>query len=750
MRLWTWTASLVLGVSATLAAEPAASELPKQVEADWVDNRLSRMNTGPFYSGSIHLPAPGGGGIVPKGIVVKLDGGKAAAIFDTELLTWRAAWTGGFLKHDPARFGLIGAPRPEGQIAFVNSGGSVWVNETGKFIHPRPAPYGPMPREHGRYKGLYLHGDRVLVAYDLAGVDILESPMVVRIGDRTFFVRELTVGPRTRPITMNMGNGATLIASTSAHGASWTFATGEQHSAAFDPSDEPSVYRLIALPPDVGADELSLIKAQSGNIADVALLTKGGPPRWGDPLVTRGTVSDRDDALAIDTITVPYENPWNALMFIGGHDFFSNGDAAVCTIHGDVWLVSGIDDDLDEIKWKRFATGLYQPLGLKIVDDKIYVTCRDQITRLHDENGDGEADFYENFNNEGLVSGGGHEYVTGLETDAAGNFYFLKCAGPIAHGGTLLRIPGSGAASGSGIEVVATGFRNPNGMSIGPAPSGIITVADQQGEWVPATRIDDVRPGGFYGFQPMHHRDMAPDSFDGPLCWVPRDIDNSAGGQVWVPPGSWGPLGGQLLHLSYGRCTMMLVLRDEVDGLPQGAVVPLPGRFLSGVMRGRFSPHDGHLYLTGTTGWTTAAVRDGCFQRVRYNPDAADPICVPIAFSAHPDGLSVTFSQPLDSSTAQDIESYALERWNYLWSEKYGSEDWSVSDPQTRGRDRLVIEAAKLSDDGRRVFLTIRDMRPAMQMQLRYELDTAAGQIVRGAIYPTVHRLHQPRTDSRP
>ena len=68
------------------------------------------------------------------------------------------------------------------------------------------------------------------------------------------------------------------------------------------------------------------------------------------------------------------------------------GNDAVCTVHGDVWLVRGIDETLERIEWKRFATGLFQPLGLKIVDDKVYVVCRDQIAILHDTNNDGEAD----------------------------------------------------------------------------------------------------------------------------------------------------------------------------------------------------------------------------------------------------------------------------------------------------------------------------------------------------------------------
>jgi hypothetical protein len=683
-----------------LAADRRPGEPRKQVEADWVDDRFAKMDTGPFFSGSIALP---GGGRVNKGIVVKLDGGNAAAVFDTELLAWCAGWTGGFVEINPARFGLIGSPKPAGKIVFQNPPRPGWAGPDGSFGDPRPAPHGPLPQAWGRYAGLYLHGEKVVLSYQVAGTRIDESPSFQVIDGRHCFVRDLRIAPHERPLALH--------------------ATGER----LIPATPQVSYLQIVAPLDATGD----IELKPGSPVVESWLSPADG-RWGEPLITRGVVGERGEALAIDTITMPYENPWNALMFAGGHDFFSNGDAAVCTIHGDVWIVSGIDEDLDEIRWKRFATGLYQPLGLKIIDDKLYVTGRDQITLLHDRNGDGEADFYENFNNEGHVSGGGHEYVTCLETDSAGNFYMLKCAGPIAHGGTLLRVP----ADGRGIEVVATGFRNPNGLGLGPGD--VLTVGDQQGEWVPATRIDLVTPGGFYGYMPMHHRDSPPATYDGPLCWVPREVDNSAGGQVWIPQGQWGPLGGQLLHFSYGRGTMMLVLRDEVEGVWQGATVPLPGRFLSGAMRGRFNPHDGHLYVTGSNGWQTAAVRDGCFQRVRYT---GGPLNLPVSLNVHEDGLRLTFSDPLDRSTAQDIGSYALARWNYRWTEKYGSADWSVTDPQTRRRDEMRVTGARLADDDRTLFLRVQDMGPVMQMELRYDLDSADGRPLRGGVYPTVHRL---------
>ena len=60
-----------------------------------------------------------------------------------------------------------------------------------------------------------------------------------------------------------------------------------------------------------------------------------------------------------------------------------------------------------------------------------------------------------------------------------------------------------------------------------------------------------------------------------------------------------GRSAGRLVHFSFGACTHFLVLRDEVAGQLQGAVVPLVGDFRSGVHRGRFSPADGQLYVSG-------------------------------------------------------------------------------------------------------------------------------------------------------
>lgn len=110
---------------------------------------------------------------------------------------------------------------------------------------------------------------------------------------------------------------------------------------------------------------------------------------------------------AVDTVELPYDNPWKVPLFCGDHDFLPDGSALVCTIQGDVWRVTGLDSGTGTpgvADWRRFASGLHHALGLVVADGKIYVQCRDQMTRLTDLNEDGEADFYECFSNAFVTS----------------------------------------------------------------------------------------------------------------------------------------------------------------------------------------------------------------------------------------------------------------------------------------------------------------------------------------------------------
>jgi len=470
-----------------------------------------------------------------------------------------------------------------------------------------------------------------------------------------------------------------------------------------------------------GAVVREIAPAEGHPLAD---LVKGGSPQWPQVLTTTGTPGT-GSPYAVDTIAPPFDNPWGALMFFGGHGFFSNGDAAICTIQGDVWRVSGLDADLKSVRWRRMAAGLNQALGLVVHDDVVHVLCGDQLTRLDDTNGDGEADFYACVNNRFQPSGG-HNFKCGLERDAAGNFFTASHQG-------LLRINRDGGS----IDVLAIGFRNPDG--IGLLPDGTLTVPVSEGTRTPASAICAVRQAaGEPPAKPMPNFQGGPPAL--PLVYIPRGLDHSSGGQAFVDSDRWGPIGGQLLHFSFGSCTHFLVLRDEVAGRLQGAIVPLVGDFRSGIHRGRFNPADGQLYVSGMNGWHVYGVDDGCFQRVRYTGGTVQQ---PIGIRAHRNGVLLRFSAPLDRSVAGDVAGHFAQCWNYRYGDAYGSPEFSPSHYGTVGHDPLAIRSATVLSDGTSLFLEMPDIQPVNQLHLH----VAVGGGETRDLFATVHALAEPFRD---
>ncbi len=325
----------------------------------------------------------------------------------------------------------------------------------------------------------------------------------------------------------------------------------------------------------------------------------------------------------IDTIELPWDNPWKALIYCGDHDFMPDGSALVATMQGDIWRVTDFgmrDGQWSQVAtWTRIASGLHHPLGLRINEDGIFVLCRDQLTRLHDLNGDGQMDWYECYSNAYETSPAGHDYICGLQRDTEGNFY-------TASGNQgLVRI----SRDGKKAQTIAGGFRNPDGLGI--YPDGTITLPCSEGEWTPASMIcavprdkwmgqldkpTDLTKIPFYGYRGSQYVKQPITKPELPLVYLPRGLDNSAGGQVFIDSDRWGPLKGNMVHLSFGTGSYFLLLRDEVRGQMQGAVVPMPGQFLSGVHRGKFSPTDGQLYVrawpAGAVTPTSAVVFSAC------------------------------------------------------------------------------------------------------------------------------------------
>lgn len=456
-----------------------------------------------------------------------------------------------------------------------------------------------------------------------------------------------------------------------------------------------------------------------------------GALQWPQVFESRGHVG-QGSPYAVDNITIPFENPWRALMFFSGHDFLDDGTAFLCTMQGDIWRVSGLDAGLEHVTWRRFASGLSHALGLVIADGKIFIVGRDQITQLHDLNGDGEADYYQCVSNAYETSPAGHDFICCLERDRDGNFY-------TASGNQgLIRI----TPDGRNVTVLATGFRNPDGLGL--LADGSITVPCSEGEWTPASMICMVRPGQKSpDGSPPHFGYPGPKNQQPPalpFAYLPRGIDNSAGGQAVVSSDRWGPLKGQLIHTSNGTATHMLVLQDEVDGQAQGAAVPLAGDFSSTMHRARFNPRDGQLYVCGMAGWGGYNVQDGGFDRVRYT---GAPVQLPSGFHVHENGVLVKFTKPVDRRIASQIDRQFAQVWNYRYSAAYGSPEFSPRHRGIPGHDPQEITSIYVLPGERELFLEIPDLQPVNQLHLHLTVDGGLPH----DLFVTVNRLDKPFTN---
>ncbi len=744
-----------------------------KVKIKWDD-----MDLGPFFSGCYKLEKS----TSTKGIAIAVGTKEAPAtiLFDPELLRFHGAWEGGLASFPRKRGGLEGNIFADSQV-YVSTGLTVGIGAEVK-ADPRERNQGNLPNT--KWKGIYVNGTNTVLSYSVGKQAVLELPGSLVTDGVRFFTRSFSIaaGSDIKQILIAEGdavekdgkititNGDKVTGFSVRYGAGVKLVAREGRVIAEVNAAQPLNFQ-VAFATVPAADAAKLDVKVKPNMPDLASLTKPGPARWGAALETKGKLGVSEGGYASDEITMPEDNPFKSWLRPGGHDFFADGTCAVANLSGDVWLVSGLDEKLESVKWKRFASGLFQPLGAKVVDGKVYVTGRDQITRLHDYNNDGEVDFYENFNNDSHCTNNYHDFALDLQTDKAGNFYYAKGApwqptSQSPHQGTMLRV----SKDGSKLEVFATGLRAPNGLGMGPNDE--LSASDNQGHWMPVNRLNIIKQGGFYGMVTTAQKVMTfknadgteykanpslqsdrekykndfwgkkespipTEGYDAPLVWLPMNVDNSPGGEVWAPK-TWGPWGGNMLHLSYGKCILYGVTMETVDGQQQGSVTAFPVKFRSGIQRARFSPKDGQLYLTGLSVWQSSAAKDSCFQRVRYT---GQPAVYPTGFTTKKNGIEVTFSGPVDAASAGSLDNWNIEQWNYQWTGAYGGQGYPVNDSTKPGKDTLAATKATLSADKKSVLLELPTVVPVMQMKVQCNINAADGTKVKHDIYATINKV---------
>ncbi|MCR9293234.1 MAG: c-type cytochrome [bacterium] len=681
-----------------------------------------------------------------KGIAVRLDPGPGGIsrgshwmVYDHDTLNMHAAWSrtdesNAFIDWCCIQFdGQHNVHnRLVGEIHFQNRVGPGWGQPlTGVLDDPRPKgrdgrPYGPLPTAWCEYRGLYHYQNDTILAYRIGSAEILEHPSV-QTGDSPIFVRELSIGPATHQLLLRLGPSS-LQARIEGDAGAKLRRSDDQLLLEVEPRAESITLRILLSTHPLPDETSETDKTQ----IDFSTWTAGGPARWPER-VTTSLNTVHDDIFTVDELSLPTSNPWNAQLRPTGIDFFADGNsAAMCTWDGDVWIVEGIAQKSGQLQWQRIASGMFQPLGLKIVDGEIYVACRDQITILRDLNGDRETDFYECFNNDHQVTEHFHEFAMGLQRDTEGNFYYAKSArhakrAVVPHHGTLLKV----SPDGKRTEIVATGFRAANGVCLNP--DGSFFVTDQEGHWNPKNRINYVTQGGFYGnlYSFTEFLDPADNAMEQPLCWITNDFDRSPAELLWVPEDTWGPLGGSLLNLSYGYGRIYVVPHESINGQLQGGMCPLPiPDFPSGLVRGRFHPTQGDLYVCGMFSWAGSRQAPGCFHRVRYQER---PAYLPLKLQARRNTLEIFFSHPLNAEIASQTENYQIRAWDLKRTPNYGSQHYNER--------QLEVIAAELLDDGRTVVLSVPELAPTWGMSIHYNLTGADGRPFNGQLHNSIYHL---------
>ena len=457
--------------------------------------------------------------------------------------------------------------------------------------------------------------------------------------------------------------------------------------------------------------------------------------RWKEPVRLDLEGKKEAEALNFERIPLPLENPYGRAVRAAGIDFFKDGRLALVTFDGDVWMGEGFRPGSKQVKWSRFASGLHEPLGLRLRDEEIFVFDRNGLWRLHDRDGNGEADYHELFCSQIDQTAETREFASALEVMKDGSFVVCK---PGQTGSTVGRSSGAIlriSPDGRKVTRLADGFRQPY-LGYDPVTDQIVAT-DQQGHFVPSTPVTFVQKGSFYGHP---NGDADKDRLvSPPLSWIPHQQCGSAAAVLWLHGSKMAGLSGQPVLLSFNPPRLFQVHPDSDEFVSQGGVTPLPLSLDDPLLKGAVNPVDGLLYLTGFNIWGTKAKGKTFLGRVRSNPEKV--LSAPVDLRAGKRGILLRFARPLDPETALRRDAYSVRRWNYKRSSKYGSPNYKLDG--SPGSEDLPVSSIKLSRDKKTVFVGIPDMREVMQMEVSFDLAAQDRSPIKNKSFLTVHLLRK-------
>lgn len=398
--------------------------------------------------------------------------------------------------------------------------------------------------------------------------------------------------------------------------------------------------------------------------------------------------------------------PLDFLPKVGGMDFMSDGRLAVSTWDpsGSVYLLDGVQSgDPSKITVKKIASGLAEPLGLKVIHDTIYIMQKQELTRLVDTNADEIIDEYQCVNNNWPTSANFHEFAFGLAEKEGDLYATLAIAIQPGGASALNQMPSRGHAvrfdlpSGD-LHFIANGLRTPNGIGVGI--DNEIFVADNQGDWLPSSKILHVSQGDFFGSRAVDFEGTATKAMKPPVVWLPQDeIGNSPSTPLAIKD---GPYKGQMIHGEVTHGGVKRVFVEKINGAYQGVVFRFIQGLEAGINRMVWGP-DGALYVGGIGNpgnWQQTDKLWHGLQRLKYN---GKPTFEMLAVRAKSDGVEIEFTQPLRDGDGWDVNDWEVRQWKYVPTKDYGG-------PKI-DNVALKVNGAYVSTDRKKVSLKLEGMK---------------------------------------
>lgn len=387
---------------------------------------------------------------------------------------------------------------------------------------------------------------------------------------------------------------------------------------------------------------------------------------------------------------------------IGGIDFLSEDEMVVCTWDslGPVYKISNFrSENPEEIKVEMIASGLAEPLGIKVVNGEIYVLQKQELTKLIDNDKDGIIDEYRTVSDDWKVSANFHEFAFGLVYKEG--FFYGALATAILPGGASAnpQIPDRGkiikiSESTGEVQFIASGLRTPNGIGIGV--DGEIFVCDNQGDWMPASKVNHVREGAWFGSRSVNPEEVKDRIQDEPVVWLPQDeIGNSPSTPLAL---DLGPYKGQMIHCEVTHGGIKRVFVEKVKGQYQGAVFRFSQGIEAGVNRLAWAP-DGSLLAGGigvSGNWGQIGKLNYGLQRLAFNGNSAFEM---LSVKAKTNGFEIEFTEPIKEGQNISAEDFYIERFYFEPTPQYGGPKLGVTE--------LTPKAFYLSEDREKVFFEL-------------------------------------------